>query len=111
MSAPSEAVIAVTEYTLSPLPLDHPDQQLIYNWNLTVEWRGEDQWAVKHIGYTLRADGDWEYEPSPSSRDDDYLTRCRFARDTALGMARKALPGISVNGSTYAEWQARRASR
>ena len=35
--------------------------------------------AVRNsAGLTLNKDGEWEYEPSPSNRDDDFLSRCRF---------------------------------
>lgn len=27
----------------------------------------------------LNRDGEWEYEPQPSSRDDEFYARCRFA--------------------------------
>jgi hypothetical protein len=26
----------------------------------------------------MNKDGDWEWEPMPSSRDDEFLSRCRF---------------------------------
>lgn len=30
------------------------------------------------IGNVLNHDGGWEWEPQPSSRDEDFLKRCRF---------------------------------
>jgi hypothetical protein len=41
--------------------------------------KGEDLWAVRRSGGCLNKDGEWEYEPMPSSRDDEFLARCRFA--------------------------------
>jgi len=39
-------------------------------------------------GCCLNKSGEWEWEPSPSNREDDFLARCRFAtaRD-AIGAA------------------------
>ena len=40
--------------------------------------KGDDLFAVRLHGNCLNKDGDWEYEPMPSGRDDDFLARCRF---------------------------------
>ena len=37
-----------------------------------------DLWAVRFMGEVLSKQGEWEYEPLPSSRDDAFLERCRF---------------------------------
>jgi len=37
-----------------------------------------ESWAVKDGNYCLNKDGEWEYEPMPSSRDEGFLKRCRF---------------------------------
>ena len=100
-----------TQYTISPVPLDDDEQRYADHFNVTVEWRGERLWAVVNGGYTLTAAGNWEYEPRPSSREDDYLTRCRFDLDTALGLAREVAPTVEVNGMTwvqYLEWRSGR---
>jgi hypothetical protein len=36
------------------------------------------KWAVLDRGLVLNKSGQWEYEPIPSSRDDNFLARCRF---------------------------------
>lgn len=36
-------------------------------------------YAVRVGGWCANADGELEYEPNPSSRDDDFIARCRFA--------------------------------
>ena len=39
---------------------------------------GGVKWAARRMGQCLSRDGEWEYEPLPSSRDDAFLARCRF---------------------------------
>ena len=57
---------------------------------ITVEWRGGDRWAVSlgHGWSSQRVwcerDGEWEWEPSPSNRDVEFFTRCRYDLTTAL---------------------------
>lgn len=45
---------------------------------LHVEWRGDDAWAIVDPGFNLNHEGDWEWEPRPSSRDDEFFARCRW---------------------------------
>jgi len=46
-----------------------------------------DKWAIRDSGCCLNKDGEWEYEPIPSSRDDDFMRRCRFSTmDEALSI-------------------------
>ncbi len=33
--------------------------------------------------------GEWEFEPMPSNRDDDFLKRCRYTFDEAVEIASK----------------------
>jgi hypothetical protein len=37
-----------------------------------------EKWAVRRGGSCLAKDGYFEYEPMPSSRDNDFYNRCRF---------------------------------
>ena len=37
-----------------------------------------EKWAVRRNSSCLAKDGEWEYEPIPSSRDDEFYARCRF---------------------------------
>lgn len=39
---------------------------------------GKSLWAVKRLSSVLNRDGEWEHEPIPSSRDDEFLARARF---------------------------------
>lgn len=90
----------VTRYEVSCLP---PDNINAYHFTITVEWRGGDLWAVLHHGYCLGADGEWDYEPRPSSREDDWLETHRFTLGIALMLAKQEAPKIRVNGHTVAE--------
>jgi hypothetical protein len=35
-------------------------------------------YAVRQLGCCLNSDGEWEREPIPSSRTDEFLARCRY---------------------------------
>jgi hypothetical protein len=39
---------------------------------------GTYKYAVRQSGAVMSNSGQWEHEPIPSSRDDDFLARCRF---------------------------------
>ena len=39
---------------------------------------GTALWAVRLDDNCLNKQGQWEWEPMPSSRDDEFLARCRF---------------------------------
>lgn len=43
------------------------------------QMQGPALWAVRCFGDCLNKSGGWEFEPMPSSRDDEFLARCRFA--------------------------------
>lgn len=94
----------VTEYVVSVAPPDHDDR---FHWEITVQWRRDELWAVTRHGRCLNAGGKWEYESSPSNRDNDFLSRTRFDLRTALRMAREAAPKLRTNRLTFAEWEQR----
>jgi hypothetical protein len=37
-----------------------------------------EKWAILRNSDCLNKKGEWEYSPSPSNRDADFLTRCRW---------------------------------
>jgi hypothetical protein len=39
---------------------------------------GRVLWKVREHGNVLNKTGEWEWEPIPSERDDEFLDRCRF---------------------------------
>jgi len=52
---------------------------------------GPALWKVARNGDCLNKSGEWEYEPMPSSRDDEFLARCRFdTAEEAIAAAMKA---------------------
>jgi len=52
-------------------------------------------WAVRWQGDCLSCDGEWEWEPSPSNREDEWLARFRYATAAdALDALRKWDHGI-----------------
>ena len=37
-----------------------------------------EKWRVKLHGWCLNNNNEWELEPSPSNRNEEFYTRCRF---------------------------------
>lgn len=65
-------------------PMDSAD---IYDHRaITVEWRGGATWAIVR-GSEVWCDGSGEWEPSPSNREDDFLSRTRYTKAMALHLA------------------------
>lgn len=48
-----------------------------FNRMISPSYKGE-KWAVRRMSSCLAKDGEWEYEPIPSSRDDAFYASCRF---------------------------------
>lgn len=59
--------------------------------------RGNDRWAVMWRAWVLNRDGKWEYEPSPSSRDDAFIARTRWTLNEALDRARAQASLLQIN--------------
>lgn len=72
-------------------------------WKVTVEKRGLGTWAVCRMGSCLGISGEWDREPTPSSRDDDWLEDHRFPLQSALDLAREHAPKVRINGMTARE--------
>src|SRR6185436_1092107 len=81
---PETLRIEAVAYVVSCFP---PDDDEAGTWDVRVESRGEGRWAVCHFRYCADADGNWDYEPSPSNREDDWKATHRFDLDTALELA------------------------
>lgn len=90
----------VTRYEVSCIPPDHIDADLF---TIRVEWRGRDRWAVLKRGYCLGTDGEWDYEPTSSERDEEWLAAHRFDEETALRLADEVAPHMRVRNYTVAD--------
>lgn len=97
-----------TEFVFTPAGTDRKDPDTRH-FRVTVSWRGEDTWAVTWMGECWNGT-EWEWEPSPSSREEDFLARCRFSLEEACNHARTLADTVMPNGATYAQWQARRTA-
>jgi hypothetical protein len=95
----AEPTVQVTEYTVSLLP-EGPDAS---SYEITVAYRGRGLWAVTRSRMCLGGDGEWDWEPLPSERTEEWLLAHRFDLDTALRLAKRAAPGIVVNGRSAAD--------
>lgn len=97
-----EPYVRATRYVVNLLP-DSEDVLGGHVFEISVEWRGDDRWAVLRHRWCLGVDGTWDYELRPSEREDDWLDTHRFDLDTALRLAKEAAPGVTVNGRTAAQ--------
>lgn len=92
----------VTQYVVNA----HPDPESLDGsiFDLTVEYRGNDLWAVCRHGRCLDASGRWSPEPRPGERDDEmWLAMHRFPERAALDLAAQWAPFLKVNGHTPRE--------
>lgn len=60
----------------------------------TSQMDGSYLWKAKRGSDCLNKSGEWEYEPQPSSRDDEFMTRCRFATANEAIAAARAASGL-----------------
>ncbi len=95
MSDLPEAAVRSTRYTVSCLPEDHVDRHLF---EVNVEYRGADRWAITRHQHCLGSDGTWDFGIQPYDRGDVWLHTHRFGLDTALRPAKEAAARVTVNG-------------
>lgn len=76
--------VSITAYSVGELKVERARQLA-----------GADLWAVRDgSDYCLDKWGNWEWEPMPSSRDDKFLNRCRFATaEEAIAAAHRISKG------------------
>lgn len=60
-----------------------------FGYDIYVESRDKynKTWVVSNGSGVWNADNEFEWEPSPSNRDDEFIARTRFDRDTAVLLA------------------------
>lgn len=102
-----EPTVRVTRYEVSCLPEGH---KMAPHMTVRVEYRGRDRWAVIHDPLCLSACGEWDYEMRTSERAAEWLDAHRFDLVTALKLAKKHAPLLSVAGWTPMEILAREAA-
>ncbi|MGW4505740.1 hypothetical protein ACWENO_13980 [Streptomyces sp. NPDC004436] len=100
MTALPEPTVRPTRYEVSLLPEADINYQ---SYVVTVEYCGDDRWAVTRNQFCLGVDGTWEFGIKPYDRGDDWLNAHRFDLDTALKLAREAAPHVVCNGWTVAD--------
>lgn len=55
--------------------------------HVSIVWRMGNLWSVYEGGMVLNVDGNWEYDPLPSSRTDEFKARTRFSLEEAFERA------------------------
>ncbi|GAA3154222.1 hypothetical protein ACFQ0X_43995 [Streptomyces rectiviolaceus] len=93
-----EPVVRAVEYTVNCVPDDG------YHFEIRVQHRGKGRYAVTRHGHScLGADGTWDRGVKEYDRGDAWLNAHRLDLDTALNLAKKAAPHVTVNGYTVAD--------
>jgi hypothetical protein len=69
--------LVCTEYQLRDKFDEMELPQVTFHRMNSPSYAGE-KWAVRQLSHCLNRDGEWEYQPQPSSRDDAFYARCRF---------------------------------
>lgn len=105
----AELLSRATEFTFLPAGAS-PGEPDVDIFSVKVTWRGPDLWAVQWMGQCYGPDG-WVYEPSPSNRTKTFLATHRYTAERAVELAQSLVETISINGSTWADAEARRAAR
>lgn len=85
----------ITQYTIdAPEGWEHESINIVRT-GKTTDGKFDptaDVWAIRQGGSrVLNHDGEWEHEPLPSSRDDDFFLRCRWPLAEALNAASDAM--------------------
>lgn len=66
-----------------------------------IQRDGGTKWKVSRNGEVLATDGEWEYEPLPSSRDDEFLARTRYETfNAAIDAAKSVEPDYCETDET-----------
>jgi len=71
--------LTVTEYEIKEefYDLNMPRIGVRFCRMISPFYKGE-KWAVRKGGHCLNKQGNWEYEPNPSSRHAVFYAKCRF---------------------------------
>lgn len=75
------------EFALSPERMDTVTIRKVFGHRMPKS----PMWKVMRDSFAFTKDGDWEWEPVPSERDDEFYARCRFDTfEEAMAAARNA---------------------
>lgn len=88
MSAPQGGDLEQVREYVARITFAHPDDES-HTFAVHVEYREPGRYAVVHLGSVLNQDGEWEREPMPSSRSDEFRARTRYDVETARRLARE----------------------
>jgi len=67
------------------------------------------KWAVLRGPLALNNEGEWEFEPMPSNRDDEYYKRCRYdTLDDAIAAYENRKPDIQLKHETKTKKETKR---
>lgn len=78
-------------------------------YGVTVEWRGEGQWAVCFKGLCATRTGRLSYERNPSSRTPHWVKTHRFTLEEAALIAQKVLKAERKNVQKLIAFREKRA--
>jgi len=81
---PDQPVVRATRYLVTCVP-EHRDPGGYRG--VTVEYRGDERWAILHYALCLGTDGRWARERQSSERDEEWLATHRFDLATARRLA------------------------
>lgn len=59
--------------------------------HIEVKHRGDNLWCVSNGSSVLNKNGEWEWEPQPSSRTDEFIAETRFSLDEAIARGFEAI--------------------
>lgn len=90
--------IRSTEFTVNALAEDDINAPA---YEIRVQHQGAGRYAViRHGDECLGEDGTWDIGVKPYGRDDNWLDAHRFDLHTALRLAERQAPLVTVNGYT-----------
>lgn len=97
-----------TKYEISIFPYESVNRR---HFTISVEYRGDDKWAVMHFSDCLSTDGTWDYEMQPSARGGEWLDKNRHTLPEALRLAYDWAPRIGLGDLSAVQALAKEESR
>jgi len=68
-----------------------------------IESRGHDSWALCWMGMCWDGN-EWSYEPMPSNREDNWISKNRFTLSGAFDQARYAIADAKANSGIHGDY-------